>query len=105
MGKQGVVLKRLNSEDPRARRIPLNKKAVLVTSDGNELDVAVIDISVGGFRLKANETFYDGENIVIGEPVLVRVERRNDLRAEIVWAQGCEAGGIFLEPVDVPRTG
>ena len=76
----------------------LNKNAVLVTSDGNKLDVVVTDISVGGFRLRADETFYDGENIVIGEPVIVQLERRNDVRAEIVWAQGCEAGCVFLEP-------
>ena len=97
-------MKRLHPEDPRARRIPLNKKATLVTSDGNQLNVVVTDISVGGFRLKADETLYHGENIVIGELVLVRVDRRNDLRAKIVWAQGCEAGGIFLETVDGPRT-
>lgn len=66
------------------------------------MDVVVTDISVGGFRLKADETFYDGENIVTGEVVIVRVERRNDLEAKIVWAQGCEAGGVFLEPVSVP---
>ena len=96
MGKQGVKLKRLNPEDPRARRIVLSKKATLVTSDGNQLDVVVTDISVGGFRLRADETFYDGENIVVGEPVIVRFERRDDVKAEIVWAQGCEAGGILL---------
>ena len=96
-GQQGVVLKQLSSDDPRARRIALRKKAILVTSDGNQLDVVVTDISEGGFRLQAEETFYDGENIVIGEPVTVRLERRDDVRAEIVWAQGCEAGCVFLE--------
>lgn len=69
------------------------------------MDVVVTDLSVRGFRLKANETLYDGENIMIGEPVIVRVERRDDLRAEIVWAQGCEAGGVFLDPVDHPSDG
>ena len=98
-------MKRLNPEDPRARRIVLNKKAILVTSDGNQLDVIVTDISVGGFRLRADETFYDGENIVIGEPVIIRLQRRSDVRAEIVWAQGCEAGCLFLEPTIMPETG
>ena len=69
------------------------------------MDVVVTDLSVRGFRLKANETLYDGENIMIGEPVIVRVERRDDLRAEIVWAQGCEAGGVFLDSVDHPSDG
>ena len=35
------------------------------------MDVVVTDISVGGFQLKANETFYVGENIVIGESGVV----------------------------------
>jgi len=74
----------------------------LLTPDGNQLDVVLTDISVRGFRLKADETFYDGENIVIGEPVIVRVVRRDDLRAQILWVQGCEAGGVFLDPVDHP---
>ena len=97
-------MKRLHSGDPRAHRIRLNKKAILLTSDGNQLDVVITDISVGGFRLRADETLYDGENIVIGEATIVRVERQNDLRAEIVWVQGCEAGGVFLEPVDLHPT-
>lgn len=81
----------------RTRRIPITKKAVLITCDGNQLDVVVTDISAGGLRLKAYETFYNGENILIGEEVIIRVDRRTDLRAEIVWAEGCEAGGVFLE--------
>ena len=105
LGKQGVELKRLNPEDPRARRIGLNKKAILVTSDGNQLDVIVTDISVGGIRLRADETFYDGENILIGEPVIIRLQRRSDVKAEIVWAQGCEAGCVFSEPTIMHEAG
>ena len=66
------------------------------------MDVLVTDISVGGLRLKADETFYDGENIVTGETVIVRVERRDDVKAKIVWVTGCEAGGVFLGPVNLP---
>ena len=91
-------MKTLQSAEARARRIPITKKAILLTSDGNQLDVTVTDISAGGLRMKADETFYNGENILIGEDVIVRVDRRTDLRAQIVWAQGCEAGGVFLDP-------
>jgi hypothetical protein len=84
--------------DSRAPRIPLRQKAKLITSDGNQIDVVVADISAGGFRLEANETFYDGENIVTGETVTLRIHRRDDLTAKIVWATGCEAGGVFSEP-------
>ena len=96
---------RLHCGEPRAPRIPLSQKAILVTSDGTQLDVVITDISVSGFRLKADEILYDGENIVIGETVIIRVKRRDELGAKIVWANGCEAGGVFLEPVNFHETG
>lgn len=95
-------MNRYQTADPRAPRILLSQKATLITSDGNQTDVIVTDISVGGFRLKADETLYDGENIVTGEVVIVRVERREDLKAKIIWARGCEAGGVFVEPPNLP---
>ena len=97
-GKQGDQMKSSTSADHRAPRIPLMQKAKLITSDGDQMDVVVMDVSVGGFRLKADETFYDGENIVTGETVTLQVERGNDLSAKIVWVTGCEAGGVFLGP-------
>ena len=93
-------MKNSESADYRPPRIPLRQKAKLVTSDGNQIDVVVTDISAGGFRLEAGETFYDGENIVTGETVTLRIDRRDDLRAKIVWATGCEAGGVFSDPSD-----
>ena len=87
---------------PRDRRISLNQKAKLITSDGNQMDVVVVDISVGGFRLGADETLYDGENIVTGEAVVLRMERRDDLEAKIMWVKGCEAGGVFMGPLKFP---
>lgn len=92
-------MKNSPSADQRDPRITLVQKAILITSDGNQMDVIVTDISVRGFRLKADETFYDGENIVTGETVILQVERRKDLSARIVWVTGCEAGGVFLEPL------
>ena len=86
------------SADQRAPRIPLRQKAELITSDGNQMEVVVADISASGFRLEADETFYDGENIVTGETVTLRIDRRDDLKAKIVWATGREAGGVFCEP-------
>lgn len=89
-----------NSEADRPRRVALRQKATLVTSDGNQLEVVVTDISAGGFRLEASETFYDGENIVTGETVTLRIARRDDIKAKIVWATGTEAGGVFSDPLD-----
>ena len=66
-------------------------KAVLVDSDGGELAVEVLDLSSGGFRLRA------GEPLVIGEQVRLRVPRYGDFPAQIQWVEGHEAGGRFLE--------
>lgn len=90
-------LNRNSRSDARAARIPLNQKALLVMSDGSEIDVIIADISAGGFRLRADETFYDGENVEIGESVALRVRRHDELMGKIVWVAGCEAGGTFLE--------
>lgn len=84
---------------PRSPRIDARHKAVLIASDGTELDVVVTDLSNRGFRLEADQTLFIGENIMIGENVRLRVDRYGDFPGQIRWALGCEAGGIFLEPV------
>jgi hypothetical protein len=66
---------------------------VLVDSDGGELSVEVIDLSSGGFRLRA------GEALVVGEQIRLRVERYGDFPAIIRWVRGGEAGGVFLQPI------
>ena len=85
----------------RAPRIATRQEAVLITSDFAETDVVIADVSQDGFRLEARETFYIGENILIGEQVTLRVPRHGDLSGRIRWAQGCEAGGVFLKPPEV----
>ena len=84
---------------PRTPRIDARHPAVLIASDGAEMDVTVTDLSNRGFRIEADQTLFIGENIMIGEHVRLRVERYGDFPAQIRWALGCEAGGIFLEPV------
>lgn len=84
---------------PRTPRIDARHPAVLIASDGGEMHVTVTDLSNRGFRIEADETLFIGENILIGEHVRLRVERYGDFPAQIRWALGCEAGGIFLEPV------
>lgn len=81
---------------PRAQRIAVEHRAVLVRADGAKSDVVVTDISKAGFRLKVTDT----PNI--GEHVSLRVERYGDFPAQIRWALGGEAGGVFLEPVELP---
>jgi hypothetical protein len=84
---------------PRTPRIDARHPAVLIDSDGNEMPVTVTDLSNRGFRIEAEETLFIGENIKIGEHVHLRVARYGDFPAQIRWALGCEAGGLFLEPV------
>lgn len=78
----------------RAPRIDLRRPAVLVDAQGGEIDVFVTDISSGGFRLEVSETPR------IGEHVILRVERGTEFPAQIRWALGKEAGGVFLTNVD-----
>ncbi len=53
----------------------------------------VLDISSGGFRLEVTEAPH------VGDLVRLRVERGEEFPAEIRWALGKEAGGVFLAPV------
>jgi hypothetical protein len=80
----------------RAPRIDVQRRAVLVNSDGGEIGVLILDVSSGGFRLQVEET------LRIGEFVTLRVERGHEFPAQIRWALGDEAGGVFLAAVDYP---
>ncbi len=74
-------------------RISLNEEATLILDEGRKIPVAIVDISNNGFRIKSNLPF----GISPG-PVTLNVQRSGDIRIEIRWASGYEAGGIFLDP-------
>jgi hypothetical protein len=78
----------------RAPRIDIRRTGVLVNSDGVESGVVVLDVSSGGFRLKVEEAPR------IGELVKLRVDKSDEYPAQIRWALGDEAGGVFLSAVD-----
>ena len=78
----------------RAPRVGLRRPAVLIDAEGSESEVFVTDVSSGGFRLEVSETPR------IGEHVTLRVDRGAEYPAQIRWALGKEAGGIFLAHVD-----
>jgi hypothetical protein len=77
--------------DPRARRIDVSYEGVLVASDGHEIPIVVKDLSREGFRVELHD------EVLVGELVRLRVGRGGDLHAEIRWALGTEAGGVFLD--------
>ena len=79
------------SDEKRSPRVQTSIAAILIDSDGGELAVQVLDLSSGGFRLRA------GEPLVSGEQVRLRVPRYGDFPAQIQWVEGHEAGGRFLE--------
>ena len=79
---------------PRSKRIDVHYDAVLVTSDDHEVAVTVKDLSREGFRIELKD------QVLVGERVRLRVGRNGDVPAEIKWALGCEAGGVFLDRED-----
>jgi hypothetical protein len=76
---------------PRSPRIDVRNDAVLILSDGSEVPVTVFDLSESGFRLQSDEI------LEVGEEVRLR-DRNGDMRAQIRWVTGFEAGGMFLSP-------
>ncbi len=77
----------------RAPREDTRFKTKLTDSDGNMVDVVVIDISREGCRLETEDT------LKIGEMVQIDVPKHGTFPAQIRWALGNEAGAVFLEPV------
>ena len=69
---------------------------MLVLSDGSERAVKITEVSSGGFRLHSADT------LPIGAHVFLRVPRYGEFPAQIRWALGSDAGGLFLKPVDPP---
>jgi len=85
---------RIPGHNKRAPRIDLARPAVLINSDGVSTDAIILDVSSGGFRLKASEIPR------IGEHVTLCVDRGDKYPAQIRWALGDEAGGVFLTRID-----
>lgn len=78
----------------RGPRVDLRRPAVLVDGDGNEFDVTILDVSSRGFRLEV------AESPRIAEFMTLRVERGHEFPAQIRWALGDQAGGVFLTAVN-----
>jgi hypothetical protein len=80
----------------RAPRVDTRFSTKLTDSDGNTIDVTVIDISREGCRLQTTDGL-----LRIGENVQIEVPKHGTFPAQIRWALGNEAGAVFLEPVFV----
>lgn len=77
----------------REPRIDVRMPAVVINSDGMEIDAIVLDISSHGFRVEVDE------ELRVGEFVSLRVDDEL-VNGEIRWVLGKEAGGSFISPVD-----
>jgi len=86
---------RVPGQIARRQRIQVSHDAKLVTSQGVEHQVTITDVSAGGFRLRSAIT------MPIGEHVFLRVDRYGDFPAQIRWSLGPDAGGVFLEPINL----
>ena len=77
--------------EPRALRLGINHAVMLVRADGAESSVTITNVSQRGFRLKAPDVPSAGELVIFRGAL-------GDVPAEIRWAFGNDAGGIFLQP-------
>ena len=82
----------LDRRERQGRRIGLDSRARLITSDGLAIDVRLADLSSEGFRIE-----HGGEDLIVGEAVTLAT-LRTEAKAEIRWATASEAGGVFLDP-------
>ena len=73
------------------RRTRVRRPATLVTSDGHELEVALIDVSADGFRIE-----HFGADLVVGEIVRIS-DGPSSFKAQLMWTGESEAGGAFVE--------
>ena len=79
----------------RSARVRIRLDAVLREPDGCCIDVVITDLSKDGFRLQSRA------ELVCGEEVELQVQKRPPVRGRIQWTRGFEAGGQFLEPVEL----
>lgn len=78
----------------RAPRTGANQTATLTDSEGAEQTVMVIDISNAGFKLQVTQSPR------IGGFVTLRIDGEAEVYAQIRWAIGDQAGGVFVRPDD-----
>lgn len=77
----------------RSPRVDTNFATKLIDSDGNVVEIIVVDLSREGCRLETEAA------LKIGEKVRIEVPKYGSFPAQIRWALGNEAGAVFLEPV------
>ena len=70
----------------------MRQEATLINSDGRAFPIYVKDLSRAGFSLE-----HRGDDLRLGEIVIIRSHRGTEARAEIKWTTEAEAGAVFIE--------
>lgn len=86
-------------EIKRGPRVSTDLKAQLLRAGGEQIEVVVTDISKDGFKLSADR------QLSIGERVELCIPKTGDVPAQIRWAIGDRAGGVFLAPLPLRGLG
>lgn len=86
-------------EIKRGPRVSTDLKATVLRASGEEIAVLITDISKDGFKLSTDT------QLMIGERIDLRVPKTGDIPAQIRWALGNEAGGVFLAPLPLRALG
>lgn len=79
----------------RESRSPAWLDSFVLSRNGREVPVVLTNISTRGCRIRASEP------LPLGEQVGLKVPRLGRLTAQIVWAEGGDAGAEFVLGTDI----
>ena len=74
-------------------RVSLQEEAKLILDGDREVDIVIVDVSHNGFRIRSNDPIRTSS-----AGAKLNLDRYGEFRIEIRWANGHEAGGVFLDP-------
>lgn len=79
----------------RESRSPAWLETFVLGRDGREIPVVLTNLSAAGCRIRSSEP------LTAGERICLKVPRLGRLAADIVWAEGAEAGARFVAGTDM----
>lgn len=80
----------------RDRRVKVSMRVSLKIDSGHTALAIVDDLSKDGFRMRSRALFHPGQRFRMHMP-------RDTADCEIRWADGLEAGGVFLQRAPAPK--
>ncbi len=87
------------------RAIKMLSGCLVCGEDGKTVDCAILDLSVGGAKIKVDQVPGDGEDINLRLGQRLKIAAAVDFPVEIVWQDGAFVGVRFLKDhYEVART-